>query len=194
MDFSEGQRKQGATLMKLTAAVILMVLLPGAALAQSSSGTPTPSPELKKQEFFVGNWKLVGETTQSPFGPGGQKFESTEELEWMPGEFFLVAHSYSEGKLANMTVIGYDTEQKVFTHTSYNSTGETELWKGTAEDGVWTWTRDRKIKGKPGEERLTIHQISPTSYSFIVELAPEGGTWSTVAKGTGTKMNVRRNR
>jgi hypothetical protein len=39
----------------------------------------------------------------------------------MPGGFFLLAHSYSEGKLAELTVIGYDSEEdeSVFSYTGF---------------------------------------------------------------------------
>ncbi len=156
--------------------------------AQTSSQTPKPSPELKKQDFFVGTWRLEGMTKSSPFGPGGQKFESTEQLEWMPGGFFLLARSYSDEKLAEVTVIGYDSDRKVFTHTSFKSSGETELWRGTAEGDSWVWTKDEKIGGKLFEDRLAIRKKSSNSYSFVVEMKPaDGDTWSTVAEGTGTK-------
>jgi hypothetical protein len=36
--------------------------------AQTSPQTPKPSSELKKQDFFVGTWKLEGMTKSSPFG------------------------------------------------------------------------------------------------------------------------------
>ena len=159
-------------------------------IAQTTPQTPTPSPELKKQDFFVGEWTLDGKTIASSFGPGGQPFKSTESLEWMPGGFFLLVHSYSEGKLAELTIIGYDSEEKVFTHASYDSaSGKIERWRGTAEDETWTWTRDgTTIDGKPVKVRLTIRKTSPRSYSFVEELkAGEGTDWSKVAEGTGTK-------
>jgi Protein of unknown function (DUF1579) len=156
--------------------------------AQMSPQAPKPSPELKKQDFFVGTWRLEGITKSSPFGSGGQKFESTEHLEWMPGGFFLLAQSFSGEKLAEVTVIGYDSNQKVFTHTSFKSTGETELWRGTAEGDSWIWTKEEKVGGKPFEDRLAIKKKSSNSYSFVVEMKPaDGDTWSTVAEGTGTK-------
>ena len=171
------------------ASVFLAMALFGLGLAVPAlPQKPQPSPELKKQDFFVGSWRLEGTTKQSTFGPGGQKFESTEQLEWMPGGFFLLAHSYSGGKLDNITVIGYDSREKVFTHTSFTSSGETELWKGTADNDNWTWTRDATASGKPVVERLAIKKTSPDSYSFVVEMKPgDSATWSIVAEGTGTK-------
>lgn len=175
--------------MKQASAALLFALLfcTDLAFAQASPQTPTPSPELKKQDFFVGTWKLEGTTKSSPYGPGGQKFESSEHLEWMPGGFFLLAHSYSDKKLEGVTVIGYDPNEKVFTHTTFNSTGRTELWKGTAEDDTWTWTRGG-IGGKPVKVRLSIKKTSSNSYSFVQDVQPAGGgDWSIVAEGTGTR-------
>jgi hypothetical protein len=100
----------------------------------------------------------------------------------------LSGHSYAGGKLAGVTIIGYDSEHKMFTHASYNSTGETELWTGTAQSDSWVWTRQRQLNGKPVDERLNIKRTSPTSYSFSVEIKPtDGDSWSTVAEGVGTK-------
>ena len=176
--------------MRHTATIGLLVTLLAKSFvfAQDSTQTSKPSPELKKQDFFVGTWMLEGTTKSSPFGPGGQKFQSTEQLEWMPGGFFLLVHSYSEGKLAEVTVIGYDQAQKVFTHTTFNSTGKTELWTGTAEGDSWTWTKGGTIHSEPIKERLVIRKKSSDSYSFVVEIKPAAGDgWSTVAEGTGTK-------
>lgn len=179
--------------MKHTSPIRLALALLGAmsAMAQTKPQPPQPDPELKKQDFFVGNWTLEGKSVASPFGPGGQSFKSTESLEWMPGGFFLLAHSYAEGKLAQLTVIGYDPEEKAFTHTSYNSTaGKIERWRGTAEDGSWTWTREATIAGKPGQVRLSIKRTSPRSYSFVEEVkTADAGDWSPIAQGTGTKTN-----
>jgi len=177
--------------MKPISSICLPLVLFGAVsvIAQTTPQTPAPSPELKKQDFFVGKWTLEGKTLASSFGPGGQPFKSTESLEWMPGGFFLLAHSYSEGKLSELTIIGYDSAEKVFTHTSYDAAaGKIERWRGTAGDDTWTWTRDATIKGKPGQIRLTIKKTSARSYSFVEDVkASKARDWSSVAEGTGIK-------
>jgi hypothetical protein len=175
--------------MKRISAVGYLVMLFGAVSAVAQSHTPTPSPELKKQDFFVGEWTLQGATKSSPFGPGGQKFKAIEQLEWMPGGFFLLAHSYADGKLAELTIIGYDAEEKAFTHTSYSAGGKIERWLGTAERDTWTWTRDgRPVDGAATKVRLTIKKTSPRSYSFVQDVKKaDADAWSIVAEGTGVK-------
>jgi Protein of unknown function (DUF1579) len=146
--------------MKRTLLAFIFIHACGVWAGEPASSQPKPNPELKKQNFFVGNWTLTGETKSSPFGPGEQKFQSTERLEWMPGEFFLVAHSYSGDKWVELTVIGYDPNEKVFTHTSFNASGKTEVWKGTADDNAWVWTKKKTVGGKPVTERMTINKTS----------------------------------
>ena len=173
--------------MKRISALVLSAAFFSTIFAGASQPSPNPHSEMKKQDFFAGTWRLEGTTRASPFGPGGQKFNSTEQLEWMPGGLVLVAHSYADGKLVEVTIIGYDPKEKVFTHRTFKSTGEREIWKGTAEHGSWTWTRDETVKGKRIKDRLTIKKTAADSYSFIDEMQPEGGKWSTVAEGTGIK-------
>ena len=176
--------------MRFHPAAFFLVVLFGwtALIAQTSAQVAAPSPELKKQDFFVGDWTLEGTTKASAFGPGGQKFKSTEHLEWMSGGFFLLVHSYHDKKLVGVTIIGYDPNSKAFTHTAFNSRGETELWTGTAESDKWTWTRDAHVSGNPVRDRLTINRTSANSYTFVDELqAAQGGDWSVVAEGTGAR-------
>ena len=151
---------------------------------EPASSQPKPNSDLKKQDFFVGNWTLTGETK-----PGEQKFQFTARLQWMPGEFFLVSNLYSGGKWWELAVIGYDPDEKVFTRTTFNASGKTEVWKGTADDNTWIWTKKEKVDGKPVTERLTINRTSQTSYSFKVEIEPERGSSSIVVEGSGIKTN-----
>ena len=176
--------------MKAILAAALLSILGNAvdAHAQSSPQARKPNAELHAQnDYFVGTWTLTGETKSSPFSQGGQKFESREQLEWMPGGFFLVARSYEGNQWRGMTIIAYDENAKVFTHTTYSATGEVEVLKGTAEGDTETWYSDRQVKGKPVKQRMIIQKVSPVLYTFKFEMAPEGGDWSLVYEGKGSK-------
>jgi len=171
-------------------AVLIFIALGGATStsAQSSpQSQPTPSAELKQQDYFVGTWRLTGETKASPFGPGGQKFDSTERLEWMPGGFFLIAHSFDRDKLVGLTIIGYDENAKTLTHTSYSAGGKVEVMRGTTQGDTVTFYQDGQVKGKSVKERMIIKKVSPVLYTFKFEIAPEGGDWSLVYEGNGAK-------
>jgi len=176
--------------MKILLAVILTVLLAcvSSARAQTSQPAHKASPELQNEgDYYVGNWKLTGETKTSPFGPGEKKFEASERLEWVPGGFFLLVHSYEGEKWAGLTIIGYDEKKKVLTHTTYTARGEIEVMEGTKQGDTEIWSQDGKVDGKPVKQRLTIKRVSPTLYTFKFEIAPPQGNWSLVYKGQGTK-------
>jgi hypothetical protein len=176
--------------IKMLLSVILTVMLACAssARAQTSQSAHKPRSELQNEgDYYVGSWKLTGETKTNPFGPGGQKFESYERLEWTPGGFFLLARSYEGEKWTGLTIIGYDEKKKIFTHTSYNSRGEVEIMEGTAQGDTETWSGDGKVGGKPVKQRLTIKRVSPTFYMFKFEMAHRDGDWSLVYEGQGTK-------
>jgi len=162
--------------------------------AQATPQPHKPSPELQKEgDYFVGNWKFTGETKASPFGPGGQKFDSSERLEWLPGSFFLMARSYDGDKWVGLTIIGYDESKKQFTHTTYTAAGGIEVMAGTAQGDTESWTGDAKAGGKPVKQRLTIKKLAPALYTFKMEMAPENGkdsgNWSVVYEGQAVKTS-----
>jgi hypothetical protein len=180
--------RNGSTKILLVTILTVTLGFSGSAGAQSSQPTHKPSSELQKEgDYYVGNWKLSGETKTSPFGPGGQKFESSERLEWLPGGFFLMARSYEGEKWSGLTIIGYDENKKTFTHTNYSSSGKVEVMEGTEKGETEIWSGNGKVDGKPVRQRLTIKRISPTLYTFKFEMAPRDGDWSLVYEGQGAK-------
>ena len=177
--------------MRKTSAAILvaMLIIATFGFAQNPPQKPTPGPEHKKLEYFAGNWTMEGDMKPSPFGPGG-KFTATEHNEWMPGGFFLVSHSDENtpmGKGNGLAIFGYKSDEKVYTYHGFNSMGEAEAAKGTLEGDTWTWTNEDKVGGKVMRGRYTVKQLSPASYTFKSEMAPESGDFSTVMEGKATK-------
>ena len=165
-------------------ALVLIALLGFAQMAP-----PTPGPELKKLDYFVGNWTLQGDMKSSEFGPGG-KMTETERNEWMRGGFFLVSHADAKGPMGDGTGIsffGYDADEKVYTYDSFNSWGEAEHSKGTVSADTWTWLSDSKVMGKPAHTRFTIKEASPTSFTFKFEMTGPDGAWRTIMDGAATK-------
>jgi len=75
---------------RASAIAIATILLIAAAAAQPPA--PKPGPELKKLDYFTGNWASEGDSKPSPMGPGG-KMTMNQEAKWMDGGFFVVIHS-----------------------------------------------------------------------------------------------------
>jgi hypothetical protein len=167
------------TLAIIAAAWILCV----AAFAQMQP--PTPGPELKKLDMFAGSWTLDGDMKPGAMGPGG-KISETEKCEWMQGNFFLVCHTdfkSTMGDGSGVSVMGFSTDDKVYTYREFNSWGEFDDSKGSLDGDTWTWTSDEKgFKG-----RFTMKVVSPTSYNFTFEMSQDGAKWSTVMDGKATK-------
>jgi hypothetical protein len=175
-------------MLKRVFAALLIGLLCATGLAAQSQ-PQTPGAELKKLDYFAGTWKSEGDMKPGPMGPGG-KFTSTEQNEWMSGGFFLLSHAEEStpiGSGKGLAIFGYDTDAKVYTYQAYNSRGEAEHAKGTLAGDTWTWTNEEKMQGKVMRGRFTIKTLSPTSYTFKFEMAPEGGDWATMMEGKATK-------
>ncbi len=175
--------------MKRISPAVLLVFLLAAVLAQAQMPTPTPAPELKKLDYFVGTWSTDGDLKPGPMGSGG-KVSGTAHDEWMEGNFFLVSHgSFSGvmGKGTEVAIMGFDPDQKMYTYTAFNSMGEHQNATGTIEGDSWTWLGDENMGGQKMKGRFTMKILSPTSYTYKFELSPDGSNWSTVMEGKGTK-------
>jgi Protein of unknown function (DUF1579) len=161
------------------ALIPFLMVIAGSAWAQM--GGP-PGPEVKKLEYFVGTWTTEGTIAQGPWGAGG-KFTASGTSEWMPGNFFLQAHSEAKmppeigGDSKEVTLMGYDTQQNVYTYDSFNSLGRHESSKGTVTGDTWTWNSSANYGGMDIQQKMTIKQLSPTSYNMKYEISMDGKNW-----------------
>jgi hypothetical protein len=160
-----------------------------AATAQAQMEAPKPAPELKKLDYFVGNWKTDGDMKPVAGSPGG-KFSAMDRDEWMKGGFFIVAHSDFKSVMGDgteLSVMGYDPAEKVYTYAAFNSRGEHETAKGTIDGDTWTWLSNETMGGM--HSRFIMKILSPTSYSFKFELSQDGTTWISAMDGKATKTD-----
>jgi hypothetical protein len=164
-----------------------LLLLVVAAAAQEA---PKPGPEHKKLDVFAGSWTLEGDIKPTPMGPGGKMTEN-EKCEWMDGSFFLVCHvdfkSASMGSGSGLSVMGYSSDDKVYTYHEFNSWGETMNSKGSVDGNTWTWTSDEKMGNTPMKGRFIMKLTSATAYTFTYETSPDGTQWTLLVDGTATK-------
>jgi len=166
-----------------------LVFLAASAWAQMPS---TPGPELKKLDYFAGTWTVEGTIAQGPWGNGG-KFTATDTKEWMPGNFFLVGHSDFKmppelgGDGKGISLSGYDTNQNVYTFDDFNSQGRRENSKGTLTGDTWVWNSSQNYGGQEIQQKVTIKTLSPTSYTFKLEVSVDGTNWMTFMDAKATK-------
>ena len=173
--------------MKHRFAGLLVTLFVTSAFAQM--GPPQPGPELKKLDYFVGNWDSTGDSKPGPMGPGGTMTMQTN-AKWMDGGFFVVQNNSFKSPMGDgtgMSLIGYDPQEKVYTYYEFNSMGEAFQAKGNVDGDTWTWLSDMKMGPQTAKSRFTEKILSPTAYNFKFEMSMDGTTWNTVMDGKATK-------
>jgi hypothetical protein len=171
---------------------ILLSTLVLLAVSASAQMAPTPGPEVKKLDFFVGTWTTEATIAPGPWGAGG-KFASTDTTDWMPGKFFVEGHADfkmppelgGDGKA--VSYMGYDTDENVYTYNEFNSQGRRVNSKGTVSGDTWTWTSSQNYGGQEIKQKMTMKVLSPTSYSLKFEVSTDGTTWTTFMDAKATK-------
>jgi hypothetical protein len=190
----EAKSKKEGIVKKLT--VLLPVCVMTFALsmlvsvqAQEPQGPPKPGPEVKKLAYNLGTWNIEGES--KAFGPmPGGKISSTEKCDWYSGGFFVTCRSESTGPMGTakgVSFMGYDSDAKVYTYHEFGSMGDVIDAKGKVDGDTWTWTADSKMGDDKFSVRVTIKHVSKTEYTFKLEMAKNGGDFSTVEEMTGHK-------
>ena len=167
----------------------LVVAASAAAMAQMN----TPAPELKKLDYFVGNWSTEATVVPGPWGGGG-KFTDAVKTEWMKGGFFQVRHSDFSmppelgGAGTTLAILRYDAEKNTYTEERFDSMGRHAVLSGTLNGDTWTWTGENNYGGMTIKSRLTLKIILPTSYTSKYEVSSDGGAnWMTFWNGKVTK-------
>jgi len=170
--------------------LILLMVLAASILASAQMPMPKPGPELRKLDFFAGNWTCTGDMKPGPMGPGG-KMTMSEDSKWMDGGFYVVVNSkYDSANVGGgmgISFIGYDPDEKKYTYDEFNSSGERVHAKGTLDADNWTWTSDMKMGPQTATGRFSEKILSPTSYAFKFEMSADGASWNLVMDGKCTK-------
>ena len=153
---------------------------------------PKPGPEHQKLGFFVGKWKMEGEMKPGPMGPGG-KMSGTDTCEWFEGGFAVVCRS--EGKMPTgpskaIGILGYNSEAKAYTYYGVDNTMMTmpSVPKGTRQGDTWTYTDEGTMGGQKFKTRVVIKEVSPTEYTFKMDMAGPDGKWMPMMESKNTKV------
>jgi hypothetical protein len=161
------------------------------AAAQPPQGPPKPGPEHKRLGYFVGKWNVEGDMKPGPMGPGG-KMSWTDTCDWFEGGFAVVCHSAgksSMGPMKSIGIMGYSPEEKVYTYFGVDNTGMamTSVPKGTVQGNTWTYNDEGMMGGQKMKTRVTIKEVSPTAYTFSMEMQGADGKWAPMMEAKATK-------
>jgi hypothetical protein len=178
--------------MKIRFAVLLpaVMLFAEALIAQAPPQMPKPGAEVKKLGYFVGHWNTEGELKPGPMGPGG-KFTTTDQISWLPGGFFVAWHANGNmpmGATHSIAMMGYNSDEKVYTYDAFDNMGSHDVSKGTLEGDTWTWNSESKMGGQTMKGKFTMKEVSPTQFTFKYEMSTDGATWTTGVEGKSTKV------
>lgn len=105
----------------------------------SDQQSPTPGPEHKRLEIFVGEWKTEGEILASEAGPAS-RLVAVDRYEWLPGGFFLLHHvngRMGDVEVKALEIIGYDPSSQTYTTHSFDNHGNSSAYQASLRDRDW---------------------------------------------------------
>jgi hypothetical protein len=179
------------TLIRVLCACVVVTAAGTQSVAAQAPQTPKPGPENERLGYFVGKWTGVGEVKPGPMGPGG-KMTTTDDCQWFEGRFSVICHSTGQspmGASKSIGILGYSPEEKVYTYYGVDNTNMTmaTVPKGTVQGKTWTYHDESTMGGKKVKTRVTIKELSPTSYTFLMEAQGPDGKWAPMMESTNTK-------
>jgi len=125
-------------------------------------------------------------------GPGG-KMTTTDDCEWFEGHYSVVCHSEGtapSGPTKSIGILSYSPEEKVYTYYGVDNSSMTmaSVPKGTVKGDTWTYTDAGTMGGKKYKSRVIIKELSPTSYSFKMDMQGPDGKWMPMMESKNTKQ------
>jgi hypothetical protein len=182
-----------AIALRTTLACVVSVLgLQISAAAQTPQPPAKPGPEHQRLGYFVGKWTGEGEMKASPMGPGG-KITSNDTCDWFEGHFAVVCHSDGKspmGPSKSIGIMSYNPEEKVYTYYGVDNSAMTmaSVPRGTVTGNTWTYNDEGSMGGQKYKSRVTIKELSPTSYTFTMEMQGPDGKWAPMMETKNTKV------
>jgi Protein of unknown function (DUF1579) len=126
------------------------------------AGMPTPDPELKRLDRFVGTWSMEGNLV----GSDEKNIKGQTTFRWLPGGFFLEQRfelDFMGMRIDSLELIGYDAESKTFPSTVYSSVSPAPLpyrWKvrdDTVTISVTYGPMDSTFTGEFSDDGQSFH-------------------------------------
>ena len=159
--------------------------------AAQAPQAPQPGPEHQRLGYFVGKWTTEGETKPGPMGPGG-KMTMSDSCEWFEGRFSVICRSEGTtpmGPSKSIGILGYSAEEKVYTYYGVDNTSMTmaSVPRGTVKGDTWSYTDEGMMGGNKFKSRVTIKELSPTAYTFKMEMQGPDGKWMPLMESKSTK-------
>lgn len=119
---------------RLPALVLVALIVPCTAHAQTAQPTqpPKPGPEVQQMAQWLGAWQCAYEsrTTQA-------KGEMSMTCDWAAGGFFLVCKGATGSRMFTI-VLGYHPDEQAYWWFRYQSNGSADFARGWVNGNTWT--------------------------------------------------------
>lgn len=170
-----------------------------ALLANAATPTPTdPTNPQEKMNIWVGRWKEVVETKETPYGhahstPSHVTCDWSADKGYMVCEYLSEKADAAEGKPADhLTIFTYDDKSKAYKHLGISKDYKTlEEPNVIIEGNLWHYTY-QVPDGKGGNFDLRDSYEFVTSEKRItrIEISSDGGQhWTLMSESVGVKVH-----
>lgn len=172
--------------MKSIVAVLVIVGLlaaPSIAGAQTTAAAQ-PSPDQKKLEVLVGQWRIDVDQKATPLAPA-TKASGTQDCEWFANRH-VVCRSNAKGPAgiySQMQTLSYLPARKQYVAYTVDSLGSALVAYGQNVGDTWTFTTDQPAFNI----RLTL-KIAARSFTALAEFAGADGTYLPLSEVKGTRV------
>ncbi|HVP90334.1 MAG TPA: DUF1579 family protein [Terriglobales bacterium] len=176
--------------MKRVAFAVGLVVLVFSVSIWAQTQAPTPGPELKKFEVFLGHWTYTGEYKAGPLGPASKVAGEWSSRKILGG--FFIQNQWAEkgptGESRGIEIVQYDPVAKSIYSTEYHSDGSSASGVYTFNGNVCTYSGKFLADLKQIMVRMT-GTFSADSMGFTAkgEASTDGKTWTPWYEGQYTK-------
>lgn len=161
----------------------LTVLLIVGLLGAPSLAAAQTSPDQKKLDVMVGQWRIDVDLKATPLAPA-TKASGTEECTWF-AERHVVCRSEAKGPAgtySQMRTLSYIPARKQYAAYTVDSLGSSLVAYGQVNGDTWTFTTDQPAFNI----RLTM-KIAAGGYTALAEFAGADGKFLPLSEVKGTR-------
>lgn len=156
---------------------LVLIFIAGALIAQPRDFSAQCKAEMKKLDYFVGDWKGTA-VVQTPNGP--KTVNQTEHIEWkLNGVLLSIEGTGKENDQVTfnaMAFVNYDPANQQYKFRSYLKEGTaTDAYFKILEDNKFEWGFEIPAGGKV-KYSITLDPVKKTWYE-LGEYSPDGTRW-----------------